>query len=62
MAVRVIKRYTVQTEAKGYTVWTVGLSGSKLDCLAHCGTKKQAEAFIRTQRARDAVTTRKDNG
>jgi hypothetical protein len=39
-------RYTYQEEKTGFSVWTVGLSGSKQDCLAFTKTHRQAQTMV----------------
>lgn len=45
-------RYAIWKEAKGFSVWTIGLSGSKGDCCGYFTNKRSAQAYIRKQYAR----------
>lgn len=44
--------YSIQRENTGYSVWTVGLSGSKQDCLGHVPTVASARKLICMDRAK----------
>ena len=44
------KRFGLWKEARGYSVWSIGLSGSRQDCYGFFNSKRAALAAIRKLR------------